>query len=527
MSDKMPVVVIHPPHEIFKFCRGRMPGPAMAQLAAYIEKDFNVTILDCTVLDDHWQGLEREIKRLKPKAVCISALSSSMVYDAMNTAYLIKQIDPNIVIISGGVHFTAIPEESLRECRSLDFIVLNEGDVTTPDLLSAIAAKNKDFKDIKSIAYLEGDKFIQTPDRPMIEDINTLPLPAYHLFPMDKYLMPSLGMDTHRSIILTTARGCYHKCTFCSETMQLKNTWRYKDAEHIVDEMELLYKDFGKISFMFGDNIFNGKRERIEAFADELERRSLPIHFWFQSRTDTIVRDDDILPRLKRLGLYMVSMGVETPSTTALSNYNKKQNPELAEKAMKTVKKHGLLLLTNIMFGDAEDTEETLRQTVAFAQPYSDHFAVCLATPIPGTEYHKKAILEDRVKIFDYSKYDMLCPTMTTKTLSLERIGEIHPKAIQRFYTRPRLYWNAFFARNQFLRRNDRFFAKITWEELTRKPWVQTNYMPFEKYMEQKTGKPFKKLHGPEDPFEPTQYQKMTIERIKKDAGVHSSVIPP
>ena len=219
----------------------------------------------------------------------------------------------------------------------------------------------------------------------------------------------------------------------------------------------------------------------------------------------------------------MISMGVETPSNTALSNYNKKQNPETAEKAMKIVKRNGLLLLTNIMFGDADDTEETLRQTVAFAQPYSDHFAVCLATPIPGTEYHKRAILEDRIRVFDYSKYDMLCPTMTTKTLSLERIGEIHPKAIQKFYTRPRLYWNAFFARNPFLRRNDRFFAKITWEELTRKPWVQTNYMPFEKYMEEKTGKPFKKLHGPENPFEPTKWQRMTIEKIKRGKSYNQS----
>ena len=68
-----------------------------------------------------------------------------MVYDAMNTAYLIKQVDSSIVTISGGVHFTAIPEESLRECRPLDFIVLNEGDVTLHELLSAIANGKKDF----------------------------------------------------------------------------------------------------------------------------------------------------------------------------------------------------------------------------------------------------------------------------------------------------------------------------------------------------------------------------------------------
>ena len=68
---------------------------------------------------------------------------------------------------------------------------------------------------------------------------------------------------------------------------------------------------------------------------------------------------------------------------------------------------------------------------------------------------------------------------------------------------------------NPFLRRNDRFFAKITWEELTRKPWVQTNYMPFEKYMGKRQASRLKKLHGPENPFEPTKWQRMTIEKIR------------
>jgi radical SAM superfamily enzyme YgiQ (UPF0313 family) len=494
----MKVLFIDPPHEIFEFFRGRMPAPALTALTAYTEKDFEVRVLDSTVQERPWEMVEKTVKEFRPRVVCVTAISTSYIYDAMNTAYLVKQIDPSIVTVGGGVHMTLMAEETFEKCPSMDYIVRGEGEVTLMDTLKAIesGASTDEMKKIPGLAFRDGDNIHIGPEREMIADLDSLPLPAYHLFPMPKYMMPSLGMATHNSIVLTTARGCGAVCNYCSEAKLWKSTWRAKSAPRILDEMELLYKDHNKYSFMFGDNSFNWERGRVEDFIIELEKRRIgPMHFWFQTRAEHLLRDADLLPRLKKLGLYMISMGVETPSETALKNYRKKQNASTSIEAMKTIKKNGLLLITNIMFGDIDDTEEDLQRTIDFAKPYSDHFAICLTTPLPGTEYYNRAKEQGRIKVWDYSKYDMLNPVMATNTLSIEKLAEIHPAAIQKFYSRFRVFWDAFFSRNPHLRKNNRFFVKVAWEVITHKPWVQKNYMPFEKYMEEKTGKPFTWVH--------------------------------
>ncbi len=162
---------------------------------------------------------------------------------------------------------------------------------------------------------------------------------------------------------------------------------------------------------------------------------------------------------------------------------------------MKLIKKNGLLLITNIMFGDIDDTEETLQQTIDFAKPYSDHFAICLTTPLPGTEYWRVAKEQGRIKVWDYSKYDMLNPVMNTRTLSIERIrGDTPEGDTEVLLALPRLLGRVFFsetvsAEEQQVLRQDGM------GDDTHKPWVQKNYVPFEKYMEEKTGKPFARVH--------------------------------
>jgi len=491
----MRVLLVDPPHEIFRFFRGRMPAPSLTALSAYIEGEFEVRVIDCTVQEDPWAALEGAVREFNPAVVGITAISTSYIYDAMNAAYLVKLVDPSIVTVGGGVHMSLVPEETFEKCPSLDYIVMGEGELTFMEFLKAVESGRTDMEGIPGLAFRKGGAVHIGERREFIADLDTLPLPGYRHFPMDKYMMPSLGMATHNSIVLTTARGCEGVCNYCTEAKLWRNTWRPKSAVRVLDEMELLYKDFNKYSFMFGDNSFNWKRERVEDFIVELEKRKLPVHFWFQTRAEHILRDADLLPHLKKLGLYMISMGVETPSEAALKNYRKKQTAETSFAAMRLIKRSGLLLITNIMFGDIDDTEETLQATIDFAKPYSDHFAICLTTPLPGTDYFKRAKEQGRIKVWDYSKYDMLNPVMETNTLSIEKLAEIHPKAIEKFYSRFRVFWDAYFSTNPYLRKNNRFFVKVAWEVITHKPWVQKNYVPFEKYMERKTGRPFARLH--------------------------------
>ncbi len=88
-----------------------MPSPSLTALSAYIENDFEMRVIDCTVQDKPWEALEAEIRNFKPQVVGISAISTSYIYDAMNAAYLVKQIDPSIVTVGGGVHMSLMPEE--------------------------------------------------------------------------------------------------------------------------------------------------------------------------------------------------------------------------------------------------------------------------------------------------------------------------------------------------------------------------------------------------------------------------------
>lgn len=124
----MKVLLIDPPHAIFKYFRGRMPFPGLVALGAYLEKDYQVKVCDGTVLDYPWEDMEEVIRSFSPDVVGIGSSSTSFAYDAMNTAYLTKMVDPKIITVGGGAHFSALPEESLRECPSLDYIVLGEGE---------------------------------------------------------------------------------------------------------------------------------------------------------------------------------------------------------------------------------------------------------------------------------------------------------------------------------------------------------------------------------------------------------------
>ncbi len=147
----MRVLLVDPPHEIFKFFRGRMPSPSLTALSAYIEKDFEVRVIDCTVQERPWAALEAEVRDFKPAVVGITAISTSYIYDAMNAAYLVKLIDPSVITIGGGVHMSLMPEETLQKCPSMDYIVIGEGELTLMEFLKAARSGEKDFGEYPQI----------------------------------------------------------------------------------------------------------------------------------------------------------------------------------------------------------------------------------------------------------------------------------------------------------------------------------------------------------------------------------------
>jgi anaerobic magnesium-protoporphyrin IX monomethyl ester cyclase len=495
----MKIFIVDPPQQVFKYFLGHVPSPAVVALAAYMEREgHEVKILDATTFNDCWGDLERAVREGRPDIVGISNNSSNTVNNAFHTAALVKLIDPGIVVVGGGAHMTALPEESLRANGAVDYIVRGEGELTFSELARAIKQKDKDLSSIRGLAYLEDGRFVQTPDRPLMDGLDSLPMPAYHLMPLlgatdyENYIMPyyfpTLGMDPYKAVFISTARGCFGRCRFCSETSFWHHVWRARSARLMVDEMELLAREFGRTNFYFVDNSFNWSKDRVAEFIDELSARNLgDITFWFQTRAEQLLRDRALIPKLKRLGLYQISFGVETASQSILDDFDKNQNIELTRQAMQVAKEHDLVLLTNVMWGHRDDTEQTLLETYYLVKDYADIFALQIFTPVPGTPYYDYYLQNDLIKDYDWDHWDMFTPVVETKAVPHKEMLRTAEKVQGRYHLRPRILYNTFLSKNPYIRRNYRSLITLIHRTLTNTQHKhQTNYMPFEEYMKKK-----------------------------------------
>jgi len=256
----------------------------------------------------------------------------------------------------------------------------------------------------------------------------------------------------------------------------------------MVDEMELLAREFGRTNFYFVDNSFNWSKDRVAEFIDELSARNLSdITFWFQTRAEQLLRDQALIPKLKRLGLYQISFGVETASQQILDDFDKNQNIELTRQAMQVAKEHDLVLLTNVMWGHRDDTEQTLLETYYLVKDYADIFALQIFTPVPGTPYYDYYLQNDLIKDSDWDHWDMFTPVVETKTVPHNAMLRTAEKVQGRYHLRPRILYKTFLSRNPYIRRNYRSLITLIHRTLTNTQHKhQTNYMPFGEYMRRK-----------------------------------------
>jgi len=308
-------------------------------------------------------------------------------------------------------------------------------------------------------------------------DFDSLPMPAYHLLNMqaDAYYWHGMG---RRAFGISTSRGCGDRCAYCSESQFWGGRWRGRSGIAVVEEMRYLNRNYGKSLFVFNENTFNWSRERVEEFLEELGRSGMKVDFWFQSRLRDIIRDADLIPEFKRLGLYEVMLGVESINPQVLDHYQKRQGREMAQEAIDILKRHDIMVMTNVMFGDWHDSEETLQEIFDFVKHQGDFLVLTVTTPLPGTRYYQEASRQGLIEERDYGNYDFMHPIVRTKYLNRGEVWGLQQKYLRKYYTQPRILWGALFNRNPFKRMAYRLIMRYVWENATRRPWQQPGYHP-------------------------------------------------
>lgn len=473
----MKVLLIDPPHRLFPGLRMWTPSFGLLQLGAYLEREGNqVQIVDATTLSAPWKDLETAVCRSKGDVIGVSCSATCLSSEAIQTIRLCRKLSPRAIIVAGGSHFTLMAETVLREMKELDYIVLGEGEIAFSQLLKELSGGGKG-RATKSIAYRENGRVVLNERHPLIPNLDSLPLPAYHLIEMEKEAYYWHGMG-RRTFGISTSRGCGDRCAYCSESRFWEAVWRGRSGKKVVEEISHLYRRYGKTLFVFNENTFNWSRRRVEEFLDELGKSGLRIHFWFQSRTKDIIRDEDLIPEMKRLGLYEVMLGIESIQPEVLDRYEKHQSREMAQKAIDILKRNEIMVMANIMFGDWNDSPESIQEVFQFVKSQSDFLVLTLTTPLPGTKYFQEAERLGRIRERDLGKYDFMHPVMDTKFLSPEELHHLQQVYLKKYYTQPRILLGAFFDPNPFKRMAYRLILRYVWENATKRPWKQPNLAP-------------------------------------------------
>lgn len=426
-----------------------------AQLAAFIRERgaASVEALDCRALGLSEEQMLEEVRRRAPDVVffgsMIPAAGGAAQLNRFHAAMArIKKLSPEIVTVAGGLMYTAVPREILRDNPQLDFALVGVfGDNEYPllELLEELKRPSPRFGDIRGLCYRDNGNIVLTARRPFIQNLDELPMPAYDLFPMDRYCGYSVFEHYNEAV---TSRGCEGACHFCYEWWLVDprnprdfTTHRTRSGKRVADEMELLHRGYGVEVLTFMDDDFNSDRAKMVELVEELERRKLAMEWFFLGRAQNFIRDADLISRLRRVGLVQVLIGIDGGTDEEIAEARKgpmKVGVKELKELVSFLRQNDISTVATYLNGFWEDDEAKIRQRFhAVDEIDPDIVSIQVLTPIPGSPIWKKAVKENLVEIQDLSLWDLEHCVMPTKYLNRHQLGELTGWAFQEFYRKP------------------------------------------------------------------------------------------
>ena len=422
-----------------------------AQLAAYIrEKKVGAPeVLDARALDLTYDDVRARVKALAPDVVVLGDILHStgglaVIWHFNKTAALVKEVSAHTRVVVGGLWYSALFKETLEQNPAIDFVLVGEAELTLEDLLKNLAADTKDLSKIPGLAGRLNGKIVAGPHRELIRDIDILPLPAYDLFPMEKYVRHTYWTNFCE---LFTSRGCPGGCSFCYEWSQYDPrypkdfvSWRSHSAGRIVEELELLNKKFNVKTVVFQDDAFNVNRDMVRDVCQGILQKHIKINWVILGRADDWSKQEDLIPLMKQAGLFMGLVGIEVANDTELSKLGKGVTVSQIKNTVDALRRNDIATVGTFMIGFEDDTQEAIKQRFAFADEIDpDVFALQFVTPVPGSPLWMKLVKEGLLdpKTIDLIKWDFQHPVVPTKHLSVEELGRLGSWCMREFFSRP------------------------------------------------------------------------------------------
>lgn len=423
--------------------KGTHPPIGISYLAALLEKDYDVGIIDSVVegyyneepLGDNiiryglsFDEITRRVAQFKPDVVGVSNLFSSSAEDVIRVCSAVKAASRDIFTVVGGPHPSAIPEHPLAS-PDVDFAILGEGEIPMEALMRAL--ESGDETKLEGIAYIKDGKMVRAERRGYVDDLDSLPFPARHLLPMDKYLAISNAFLTTKRTPFTpmiTSRGCPAKCTFCPVHAAWGKQWRARSAENVIAEIDELVNKYGIREIHFDDdNLTLDKARAMKIFQMMIDRK-YDLIWTAPSGIALWALDEEILEKAAESGCYKLFMAIESGDEYVLKHIIRK--PLKLKNVIplaKKIRSLGIEMEAFFVVGMPGETKEQLRQTFRFARELdADNTLYFYANPIPGSPLYDESLKHQYLaKEFDYTKLRVSTANLNTPQMSAGELEKL------------------------------------------------------------------------------------------------------
>lgn len=365
------------------------PPLGLLYIAGVLQKNgISVKIVDGFL--DGWGAIENLIKDYHPDIIGITCHTYARI-QALKIAKLAKDIIRDVKIVTGGAHPTIMGKEMLENFPYIDIVAIGEGDYTLLEL-----CQGKDYSGISGIGYRKNGQIIINPPRKNIEDLDSIPFPAWDLLDLKRYppdgrgVYRGIDLDKEPCIPVVFSRGCIGSCNFCSNRLMWAK-WRHRSPGNMLEEIGLLNRHFNIKRFVFNDDCFSVDRKATIQLCREIVERRLKIVFDIVTRTDCI--DSEVLEALRDAGCYRINYGIETASPSLLKTMGKPPDVDISENAIKLTNSYGIRSTALFIAGSVGETPETINETIDFlTRTQPDRIGVGRGLMIfPGTRLYKLA----------------------------------------------------------------------------------------------------------------------------------------
>lgn len=401
MTSKKQIILVVVPtmenayHNLRDFVAINPPIGLVSIASVVIKEGYDVSIIDGDAENLTMQQIVDIIAEKKPAFVGSTVMTATM--DITRQFYtLLKKKNSETVVILGGPHVSALPEQTLLDIPAVDICVIGEGDHTIIDIIHTFE-KNDGLHDVSGITYRENDRIIRTSPRYPIQNLGGLPIPAYYM--LKKHLYKPYGWSKWASGnngqfgVIFTARGCIGKCNFCAARTVFGHGVRYFDMQQVIEQLEFFINEW-KISILYIlDDTFTLNRKRINELCDYIISKGYHKRLEIQvsSRVNTVHLPT--MEKMRKAGVRWVFYGIESGNQEILNRMSKNITLKHIRDSIRIAREAGIFIGGNYMIGHIGETRETAMDTINLAcELDQDYASFATAIPLPGTGLYQHCL---------------------------------------------------------------------------------------------------------------------------------------